>query len=163
MKKVLITLFAALCVQAQAFTLDFIAYNGTSIAASGGTLIVPVIGYGNVSFTNTNTQALPINTTIISGVTINLAPTRTLIVTFLGDYAPYNINDVSFSFNGLSGAENAAMSIVPLNGTTIQITMGNVGNGAGLREVNFDAIPEPSTTLFGALSVLGLALRRRRA
>lgn len=161
MKKIIFTLFAALVVQAQAFTLDFTAYNGTSIT-SGSPLIVPVAGYGNVRFEAVGLQTLTVNTQYAPGVTLAIEKNETLIVTFLGVYPPYDINDVSFGFNGLSGIDG--LVITPIDSTSVQISMtGATGNGAGLRDVTWGAVPEPSTSLLGAVSVLAIALRRRRA
>lgn len=162
MKKIIFTLFAALVVQAQAFTLDFTAYNGQNLSA-GSPLIVPVPGYGNVSFSATGINVLNVNTTNPPGdPAIDLSTGDVLIVTFLGVYPPYDINDVSFGWAGLSGLESAGLVITPIDGVTTSITF-NAAGGAGLREVTFDAIPEPSTSLLGAVSVLAIALRRRRA
>lgn len=160
MKKIILAALTALCVHAQAFTLDFTAYNGTNITSSSPlTIFVP--GYGNVIFSTIGSQVLSINNSYAPGVTIAIQPSRTLLVNFAGPFAPDNIDDVSFGFNGLSGIDN--LNIVSLNATTVQLTMGSTGNGAGLRDVTFTAIPEPSTALLGVMGTLSLALRRRRS
>jgi hypothetical protein len=161
MKKYILAALAGLCVQAQAFfTLDFAAYNGTNITA-GSPLTIFVSGYGDVIFSTTGANVISINTSYAPGVSAAIQPSEVLFVTFAGDYAPTNIDEVSFGFNGLSGADG--LVITPLDATTISLQMGSGGNGAGLRDVTFAAIPEPSTTALGALGVLALALRRRRA
>lgn len=160
MKKLLLPAFAALCLQAQAFTLDFTAYNGTNIT-SGSPLTIFVPGYGNVVFSTIGSQVLSINASYAPGISIAIEPTEVLLVNFAGPYAPDNIDEVSFGFNGLSGIDG--LSLVSLNPTTVQMTMGSGGNGAGLRDVTFTAVPEPSTAVLGVIGTLAMVLRRRRA
>jgi hypothetical protein len=157
MKKLILAALTALCVYAQAFTLDFTANNGTNIT-SGSPLTIFVPGYGNVIFSTIGAQVLSINTSYPTGVTIAIQPSEVLLVNFAGAYAP---SDIEFGFNGLGFSDGLDISIV--NSTTVQLAMGSGGNGAGLRDVTFTAIPEPSTAVLGVIGTMALALRRRRA
>ena len=165
MKKYILVALAALCVQAQAFfTLDFTAYNGTTITP-GSPLTIAVAGYGNVTF-SVPVDPLTIATGVYvpgSDVTLQMPIGRPVIVSFDGPYAPTDLtNDVFFSFNGLN-LSNETLNISIIDSRTLMVTVNGTGNGAGMRNVTFDAIPEPSTTALGALGVLAMALRRRRA
>jgi hypothetical protein len=157
MKKVIFTLLAAFCVQAQAYTLDFIGYNGSSIVAPA-TLNIPVPGYGTVVLSTLPGQTLSINNTF-GAVAVNMDPTETLVVTFVGD----PITGGSFDMIGLNLDSSDGLVVTPISSNTYQFVMGASGDGAGLRSISWEAVPEPSTTLFGAFSVLALAARRRRA
>lgn len=159
MKKLIFAALTALCVHAQAFTLDFTAYNGTNIT-SGSPLTIFVPGYGNVVFSTFGSQVLSINNSYPTGITVAIQPSEVLVVNFAGPYAPTDIEDVSFGFNNLGGSDGLVLTT--LNSTTIQLSMGSGGNGAGLRDVTFSAIPEPSTAVLGVIGTLAMALRRRR-
>lgn len=162
MKKLILAALAALSFNASAFSLDFTAYNGTNISA-GSPLTIFVPGYGNVVFSTIGAEVLQVNNVFPPPGAVSLAilPTQTLFVNFAGAYAPFDIDDVSFGFTDLSNGDG--LSITSINASTVRLTMGAGGNGAGLRDVNFSAVPEPSTTMLGAVGVLALALRRRRA
>jgi hypothetical protein len=167
MKKYILVALTALCVQANAFfTLDFNAYNPTNItAATPLTIMVP--GYGNVTFAATGVDVFQVNTVFGPGASLQLPMNRTIVISFDGPYAPTNLlEDISFGFNGLGAAET--FDVVAIDSRTVTLTIINspvsgTRNGAGLANVTFAAIPEPSTTALGALGVLALALRRRRA
>lgn len=157
MKKVIFSLLAVFCVQAQAYTLDFIGYNGSSIVAPA-TLNVPVPGYGTVVLSTLPGQTLTINNTY-GAIAVNIDPSETLVVSFFGD----PITSGSFEMIGLNLDNSDGLVVTPISSNTYQFVMGAGGDGAGLRSISWQAIPEPSTTLFGALSFLALAARRRRA
>lgn len=156
MKKVIFTLLAAFCAQAQAFTLDFLAYNGSSIVGPA-TLNVPVAGYGNVVFSTFSGQTISINNTH-GAVAANLDAGETLVVTFIGD----PLLDGTFSFIGLNIGGNDNIDTSSISSNTYALNLVS-GDGVGLQSITWQAVPEPSTTLFGAMSVLAIALRRRRA
>jgi hypothetical protein len=136
--------------------LDFVAFNGTSIVAPA-TLNVPVPGYGNVIFSTMAGDTITINNTH-GAVAANLDAGETLVVTFVGD----PLVDGTFSFIGLNigGNDNVDTQSISTNTYAINLTS---GDGVGLQSITWSAVPEPSTTLFGAMSVLAIALRRRRA
>ena len=156
MKKVIFTLLAALCVQAQAFTLDFVANDGTSLVAPA-TLNIPVAGYGNVLFSSLPGQVITINNTH-GAVAANLDAGESLVITFLGG----PLTDGTFSYIGLNFGGNDNVVNQQISSNTFSLNLVS-GDGMGLQSITWSAVPEPSTTLFGAMSVLAIALRRRRA
>ena len=157
MKKAIFTLIAAFCVHAQAFTLDFIGYNGTNIVAPS-TLTIPVVGYGDVLFSTAPGQTITINNTH-GEIAANMDPTESLVVTFLGGaISGGNFDIIGLNFNGSDG-----FVATQISSNTFQFSMGAGGDGAGLRSMTWNAVPEPSTTMLGALGMLAVALRRRRA
>lgn len=164
MKKIILSLFAVCCVQVNAFTLDFTSYVGQTITP-GSPLVVFVPGYGNVRFSSSASTLSVDNTLFPTGATISIEPTESLLVTFLGEppyfFVPDDLGDVSFGFNALNTSDGLAISLIAPD--SVLISMGSGGNGAGLREVTFSAIPEPSTTMLGTIGMLAIALRRRRA
>ncbi|MGJ8696994.1 MAG: hypothetical protein ACSHYF_11805 [Verrucomicrobiaceae bacterium] len=77
--------------------------------------------------------------------------------------------DIDFDFVGVGlGEEFDLVKVDDHNGTIefssiaglIDPTKGE-GNQAGLRSVSFNAVPEPTSALFGSLALLGLLSRRR--
>lgn len=50
----------------------------------------------------------------------------------------------------------------PIGGQSNIMTLSGSGGGAGLHKISFQAIPERSTSLLGALSLSLLVIRRRR-
>jgi hypothetical protein len=164
MKKIIISLFAVCCVHVNAFTLDFTAYVGQTITP-GSPLVVFVPGYGDVRFSSSTSTLTVDDSSYLTGATIGIEPTESLLVTFLGEapyfFVPDNLADVSFGFNALNTSDGLAINLVAPDSVLISMSAG--GNGAGLREVTFAAVPEPSTTMLGTIGMLALALRRRRA
>lgn len=156
MKKAIFTLLAAFCAHAQAFTLDFVAFNGINLT-SPATINVPVVGYGTLVFSTLPGQTITINNTH-GAVAANLDAGETLAVTFVGD----PIDAGTFSFIGLNIGGNDDVSTTAISSNTFAINLAS-GDGVGLQSISWSAIPEPSTTMLGALGMLAVALRRRRA
>jgi outer membrane protein assembly factor BamB len=156
MKKAILTLLAAFCANAQAFTLDFLAFNGTNLT-SPSTLNVPVVGYGTLIFSTLPGQVIAINNTH-GAVAANLDSGETLTVTFVGD----PLVGGTFSFIGLNIGGNDDVSTTEISSNTYALNLAT-GDGVGLQSISWSAIPEPSTTMHGALGMLAVALRRRRA
>jgi len=150
-------LYCGLSSIGSAFTLDF---SGLSL----GTLApftINVPGYGDVNFSPGLGSALTIEE-FAPGATkaISFDKNESVIVTFLGaepinvanEYIGVGIGEF-FTFD-LAGTDPNVF-LVTLNGT------GQTAN-AGLQSVIFEQVPEPSTSLLGALGTALLVLRRRR-
>ena len=170
--KTKLPLIAALCCGlssvGSAFTLDFKSVpTGTTLPPS---LLVFVTGYGNVQFDPIGNAALivdnrfenddaPVDSTSPS---LNFDSTEQVKVTFLAAQPL----DVNFSWVGVNAGEfftatqGATLNefIVTLNGAALQ----PANNGAGLYQIGFNQVPEPSAALLGALGSALLVLRRRR-
>lgn len=166
MKKYIVGFFGLLAAHASAFTFDFafdfVAYNGSTINSSTP-LTVNVPGYGNVVFSTTGSNTFTVNSTYTSpssNISLAILPTRSLTIHFAGSDPLVDINDVSFGYNNLGSNETITYNVIDAN--TIKLTMGATGNGAGLRDVTFSAVPEPSTAILGVTGLIALALRRRR-
>ncbi len=150
-----------------AFTLDFIGDEGTMLPTDP--LVVFVSGYGNVQF-----DAVGPSTLIVDNRFENDGPGQTtspslnfdsgdqVKVTFL---AAQPIN-VEFDWVGTNAGEfftaapgaTSKEFLVTLNGAAFE----PVNNGAGLYQIGFEQVPEPSAALLGALGTALLVLRRRR-
>lgn len=156
MKKAILTLLAAFCFNAQAFTLDFVAFNGTNLT-SPSTLTVPVAGYGSVIFSTLPGQTIAINNTH-GDIAANLDAGETLTVTFVGD----PLDGGTFSFIGINIGGNDVINNTAISSNTFALNL-SAGDGVGLQSISWQAIPEPSTTMLGAIGMLAIALRRRRA
>ncbi len=142
---------------AHAFSLDFSAFaNGLELDNS---IVVPVPGYGNVRFTESPTPptSLEITDQFAPFTGINFVDGETVFVTFEGGA----VRNVDFAFAGVGAGESFTATALnsPDNGSR-SVTFS--GTGAALIAANFDAVPEPSSTLLVALSALGLVARRRR-
>ncbi len=175
--KTKLTLFAALycglSAVGSAFTLDFRNYS-TGVPIPTGTTVQPALvinvpGYGNVQFDAVGTSVLvvngdyendsPGNTTSPS---LNFDIGEAVKVTFLGAQPV----DVVWATVGLNTGEY----FITQEGSTAKefiVTLGgsnpNAANrGAGLYEVGFQQVPEPSAALLGVLGASMLVLRRKR-
>jgi|GEM_PF-1986713 len=174
---------------ASAFTVDFTQHLGavTTLQTGGPAapvltpIIINVPGYGDVEFQVTfsgtsgpqapsptyssevgqeftNTPSDPINS-------LNFADETVVAVSFKGN-VPMNID---FEFVGVGIGEDFDLGKTDDQNYTISFSSDagpvNVLFGedpqAGLRSINFDAVPEPSSALLGALATVVL-LRRRR-
>ncbi len=161
-------LLAATSFSASAFSVDFTDLLGQTIqnptTANGNPdrfdLNVP--GYGSVTIlanlgeTLTVGQSFSNDTTSITALEFNDADAVT--VRFNG----FQAINVDFDFVGVSFGDDFDLSLV--GGTDdflVEFETTISAGSAGLREISFDAVPEPSTALLGGLSLLSL-LRRRR-
>jgi len=154
----------ALVANAGAFGLDFTSVpDGTTI---GAPLTIVVAGYGSVEFSagnlvdNSGVSTLEVGTDLLEGgvptKSLQVETNERVIVRFLG--AP--VTNVAFGVISVSGDETAVNSAIAPNLFTLAVT-GN-GDGSGLKNIGFDAIPEPSSAALLGLGVLGLLVRRKR-
>lgn len=155
-------LYCGLCTAGSAFTLDFVGYEG--ILLPPNPLVIPIAGYGNVAF-----EAVAPSALVVDNSFENDDPARSTSpslsfdmgdkakITFLGP-TPLNVdfdyvgNNVGEYFETAQGA----------NSKEFFVTLKGNGNGAGLYQVSFNAVPEPSASLLGAIGCCLLVLRRRR-
>ncbi len=160
-------LYCGLCSVGSAFTLDFNSVpSGTNVPP---TLIISVPGYGNVQFDPVGTAALVVDNSYendgpgqTTSPSLNFDSTEQVKITFLGAQ-PIN---VEFDWVGLNAGEfftasagsTASEFIVTLNGTAFE----QQNNGAGLYQIGFQQVPEPSAALLGVIGASMLVLRRRR-
>ncbi len=150
-----------------AFTLDFLGDEGTMLPTDP--LVVFVTGYGNVQFDAVGPATLIVDNRYendgpgqTSSPSLNFDSGEQVKVTFLGAQ-PIN---VEFDWVGVNAGEfftaakgaNDSEFFVTLNGAAFEPT----NSGAGLYQIGFDQVPEPSAALLGALGTALLVLRRRR-
>jgi len=148
---------AGLVSSVSAFSLDFSSIAlGTQLNPD---LVINVPGYGDVRFTEASGSDLEIGTgslgpIILQGITMENG--EGITVTFEGAPA----TDISFGFIGVGGDLDRfdAGSFI---GNSAQLLSFD-GTEGTLVSVNFNSVPEPSSTLLIALSALGLIGRRRR-
>jgi len=158
MKSIIASTLLVVAVQANAFTLDFVAYNGATIPPSP--LVINVFGYGNVSFAPGFASALEVGNRYENDggtvrTSLQMDPNESIVVTFLGA-EPTNVD---FDIIGLGAGESVGLAQLS---TTSFLVSTQGGDGSGLQAVSWGAVPEPSATLLGAFGVLALAARRRR-
>jgi len=151
-------LLAALFTQAGAFSLDLTGLGLAGTPVSQATpMIIAVAGYGNVRFTMYPGETGVVGTAYTDD-SIEIAPSETIVVDFLGD----PVKDVVFDFIGVSSGEGVAPNDVNPNQSTVTlVAFTPSANGAGLEEVRFVLVPEPGAAALGLLGLFGL-LRRRR-
>ena len=149
-----------LCTAGSAFTLDFVGYLGSTVPP---TLTIPVDGYGSVSFTAAPGKTLVVDESHkdedgFGAPALSFDEGDTVIVTFDGA-PPLN---VFYAFVGVSNGEIFTNEDNPAGGQSDIITLSGSGAGAGLYKISWQAVPEPSTSLLGALGMALLVIRRRR-
>lgn len=160
-------LFCGLSSAASAFTLDFIGDEGTTLPAD--TLVITILGYGDVRFEARDASVLSVGNDFendgpgqTTSPSLNFDTGESATITFLG-LQPIN---VQFDTVGLNTGEFFVTSpgstanefIIALNGIAFQPGT----SGAGLFQVGFDQVPEPSSALLGLIGSSLLVLRRRR-
>lgn len=91
---------------------------------------------------------------------MNFTPSDSIKITFTG-LQPVNLN---LAFVGVSIGEVFTVQDDLFTPQAFLLTLqGTEGsNGAGLYQVSWDAIPEPTTSLLGAMGLALLVIRRRR-
>ncbi len=150
-------LYCGLSSIGSAFTLDFSSLN----VGDSTTLSVNVPGYGSVSFSSlVGNQSIR---TFNPGATkaLSFVPGDQVRVTFNG-LAP-DPATLSTQFIGVTGSEVFTRN-PGINANTFDMSLAGAAtdNSAGLQSITFDAVPEPSTSLLGAMGGVLLVLRRRR-
>lgn len=146
----------AVSTSADAFTFDFVANVGQALPPN---LVIDVPGYGDVEISPLGGSTLQVGTQFMSGgspaASLEFTSGDVISVKFLGAL----LTDVDFDFVDVSPGEGFAVNGTP-NEFTVQLN--GIGNGAGLKEVTFQAVPEPGSAVLGLASLGLLALRRRR-
>lgn len=160
-------LTCGLSATSSAFTLDFLSVpTGTTLPP---TLTINVPGYGNVSFNPVSGSSLVVddrheldNPGITSSPSLNFDTGEGVILTFLGaqptgiDFVFVGANVGEF-FTPVQGA-SVNEFIITLNGAASEPNK----SGAGIYQIGFNQVPEPSASLLGVLGASLLVIRRRR-
>ncbi|MEP2775231.1 MAG: PEP-CTERM sorting domain-containing protein [Luteolibacter sp.] len=163
--KTKLPLIAALCCGlssvGSAFTLDFVGYVGTSLPPNP--LTIPIAGYGSVTFEAGNTSTLVINEVYkndngFGAPSLSFDQNEVVKVTFNG-LQPLNVD---FDFVGVSSGESFTVQDDPFIQQAYLVTLQGSGDGAGIYQISWNQVPEPSTSLLGALGAAMLVIRRRR-
>lgn len=169
--KTKLPLVAALCIGfssiGSAFTLDFLGDEGTILPAQP--LVIDIPFYGQVRF-----EAIGSSQLIVDNAFENDGPGQTTSPSLSFDkgesakitFLAAQPIDVTFAFVGVSTGEffttsrgtNANEFIVALEGTAFNPEEA----GAGLFQIGFNQVPEPSTSLLGLIGGVLLVFRRRR-
>lgn len=150
-----------------AFTLDFTSVPvGTTIPPN---LTINVPGYGDVRFSPVGTSELVVDNQYASAPPATTSPSLNfdagdgVEITFLG----LEPTDIDFAWVGASLGETFIPAIV--SSSEFVVTLTNLGtppsgsnSGAGLYQINFNQVPEPSSALLGVLGASMLIIRRKR-
>jgi hypothetical protein len=157
-------LFCGLTAVSNAFTLDFVGYEGTTLPANPLVIFVP--GYGDVRFDAANGSTLVVDAAYqnddgSAAPSLSFGERDALKVTFLGA-EPLKVD---FDFVGVSAGENFTVQPALFETQSFLINLQGSGDGAGLYAISWQqqAVPEPSSALLGVLGTAALVLRRRRA
>ena len=165
--KMKLPLIAALCCGlssiGSAFTLDFNAVTlGQTVQP---TLIVNVPGYGDVQFdANSSTSQLVVddayrNDNGFGAPSLSFDSGDSLKVTFLAAQPL----DVDFDYVGVNPGEAFLTSTTAdPNVFNVSLFASGASDGAGLYQISFNQVPEPTTSLLGVIGGSLLILRRRR-
>ena len=140
---------------ASAFSFNFLGVaNGTPVPP---TLTVNVPGYGDVSFTAIGASVLTVDSSFGSN-TLVFDSGDTVRVTFLNQ----SFDDITLNTTDVGITEFFQASNITPNSIDFTLNGPIGGNGAGIEQINFNAVPEPSSSLLGVLGASLLVLRRRR-
>ena len=146
----------AVATSADAFTFDFVANVGQALPPN---LIINVPGYGNVEISplvgNLQVGTQFRNPGYTPAPSVEFDSGDAILVSFLA--AP--VFDVDFDFIDVSPGEGVAVNGTP---NVFSVQLNGIGNGAGLKEVSFKAVPEPGSAVLGLAGGLLLVFRRRR-
>ena len=157
-------IYCGLCASGSAFTLDFFEIPPGPISSP---LRILVPHYGYVEFQAGPRSELVVNSAYMnsdgsSAPSLSFDEREQVDVTFVANPHLRTLN-VDFDYVGLSDGEefNTEMGDTP---NAFEVTLVGSGDGAGIYKVSWDAdcVPEPSTSLLGALGATLLVLRRRR-
>lgn len=163
--KTKLTLIAAvycgLCTAGSAFTLDFVGLLGTSLPPNP--LTIPIPGYGDVVFEAGNNSTLVVNDAYendngFGAPSLSFDQNEAARVTFLG---PQPLN-VDFDFVGVSVGESFTVQSDLFTEKSFLVNLQGSGDGAGIYQISWNAVPEPSALLLGALGAAMLVIRRQR-
>lgn len=163
--KTKLPLIAALCCGlsgiGSAFTLDFVGLVGTTLPPNP--LVIPIAGYGTVTFEAGANSALVINDAFLNdngfgAPSLSFNANEVVRVTF-DNLQPLNVD---FDFVGVSAGEAFTVQDDPFTPQAFLVTLQGAGDGAGIFQISFDQIPEPSSSLLGVLGATMLIIRRRR-
>jgi len=158
-----VALFCGPIAVSNAFTLDFVGYEGTTLPANPLVIFVP--GYGDVRFDAGNGSTLVVDSAYqndngSAAPSLSFNERDALKVTFLGAQ-PLNVD---FDFVGVSAGENFTVQPDLFVAQSYLINLQGSGDGAGLHAISWkqQAVPEPSSALLGLIGSAALLLRRRR-
>ncbi|MFD2257763.1 PEP-CTERM sorting domain-containing protein [Luteolibacter algae] len=154
-------LYCGLCTVSSAFTLDFNGYVGKSLPTD--TISILIEGYGNVTFTAGNKSTLIVdekfkNDNGFGAPSLSFDEGDTVNVTFEGAQ-PLNVD---FDYVGVSDGESFTTEESQFASQTFTISLEGNGDGAGLYQISWNQVPEPSSALLGLLGSALLVIRRRR-
>lgn len=149
-----------------AFTLDFVSVPTGTITPPALTVSVP--GYGDVRFEPVGTASLVVDNRyatpppgIQTSPSLNFDMGEAVTVTFLGPSGPVDPASVRVGTVDVNiGEAFITTSTVSPNVYTVQL-LGS-GNGAGLYNIKFEQVPEPSAALLGVIGASFLVIRRKR-
>ncbi|WP_411827091.1 PEP-CTERM sorting domain-containing protein [Luteolibacter sp. AS25] len=162
-------LYCGLTAAASAFTLDFIGQEGKTLPTD--VLVINIAGYGDVQFEAIGDAEVSVGSEYendgpgtTTSPSLNFDPGESVKVTFLG-LTPINVD---FDVVGENPGESLSASEIGAYPTNVFVVAlsGNASDpansGAGLYQISFDQVPEPSTAFLGLIGGVMLVLRRRR-
>ncbi len=150
-----------LCCTGSAFTLDFVGLIGTSLPPNPLTITIP--GYGDVCFDAAKGSTLVVNDAYkndngFGAPSLSFDQNEAVKITFKG-LQPLSVD---FDFVGVSSGENFTVQPDLFTDQAFIVNLQGSGDGAGLYQISWNAVPEPASSLLGAMGCALLVLRRRR-
>jgi hypothetical protein len=164
--KVSLPLLAALVVgfpaMSGAFTLDFATSVG-AVVQSGSPLTINIPGYGDVVFDVGVGTPLVVNSAFendngFGGPSLSFDTGEAVKITFNG-LEPLNLD---FDYVGNSIGETFVGQPDLFTPQSFVVNLQGAGNGAGIYQISWNAVPEPSSALLGLIGAAVFAFRRRR-
>jgi hypothetical protein len=154
-------LSCGLCATGSAFTLDFVGLVGTSLPPNPLTINIPL--YGDVVFEAANGSTLVIdekykNDNGFGAPSLSFDQNEAVKITFKG-LQPLNVD---FDFVGVSSGESFTVQPDLFTDQAFLVNLQGSGDGAGIYQISWTAVPEPTSSLLGAMGCALLVLRRRR-
>lgn len=141
--------------------MDFVGLVGTNLPPNPLTINIP--DYGDVVFEAATGSALVINEVYkndngFGAPSLSFDQNEAVKITFTG-LQPLNVD---FDFVGVSSGEAFTVQPDLFTPQAFIVNLQGSGDGAGIYQISWTQVPEPTSALLGVIGSAMLVLRRRR-